>query len=227
MGTFDYDSFANLTHVFDLKKGQVVPPQPKARIILYSSTILKSRNLQSKFFDPKIFIPEAKQPFCIVAAPKTKPTPTARPILRLKTKVEVAPLTPLTRRSTKEDLAAAFRAEMAMMQKKAKKAPETGKSGLEEAFTHRHRHPLSHKPWSELLADAEKPAKRENFDMAAAFKAEMKAFMSEQAKIGALAASETPVPQPVKFKAAPERKTVISTQPRRQRYTQMRQSLAA
>ncbi len=204
-----------------------MPPRPKARVILYSSTILKSRTLQSKFFDPQIFIPQAKQPFRTVSAPKEKPAPKARPILRLKTKVDIVPLTQLTRRSSVEDLAAAFKAEMAVMQKQAKKTHEAAKSGFEDAFTRRRPHPLSNKPWSELLADVEKPAKSKSFDMAAAFKAEMKAFMSGQAKIGALAANETPVPQPVKFKTAAERKTVISPQPRRQKRTLTRQSLAA
>lgn len=227
MGTFDYNSFVDLTHVFDLKKGQAVPPQEKAKVILYSSTILKSRNVRSRFFDPKIFIPEAKQPFRIVAAPKEKPAQKARPILRLKTKVDIAPLVSLTRRSTVEDLAAAFKAEMAVMQKKAQKAPAPDKSVLEDAFTRRRRHPLSHKPWSELLADIEKPSKSKNFDMAAAFKTEMKAFMAEQEKIGAEAVVETPMSQPIRFKAAAERKNVISPQPRRQPILRTRQSLAA
>ncbi len=216
MGTFDYNSFADLTHVFDLKKGQAVPPRPKARVILYSSTFLKSRNLQSRFFETKSFIPEAKQPFRSVSKPKTKPTQKARPILRLKKKVDIALVTPLTRRSSAEELAAVFKAEMALMQKQAK-TKQAENTSLEDAFTQRRRHPLSNKPWSELLAIVEQPEKRKNFDIAAAFKAEMKAFMAEQEKIGASGTMETVI-SPAKFKLTSERKQAVR---------QMRPAMAA
>lgn len=214
MRFFKYDSFADLSQVFDLRKGEIAPSVPKAHVTLFTSTLLKSRFLQSKFVDINALLPEAKKPFLIVSAKKAKPvavetapvvqpviaetvtvtvtteTPQdeqkkARPILKLKTKVEVPVLTTLTRNSSVKDLAAAFKSEMAIMEKKAAKEPLQSKSILEDAFTRRRRHPLSHKPWSELLAEVEAPKKpKYNIDLATAFKSEMKAFMAEQEKMG-------------------------------------------
>jgi len=237
MGTFKYNSFADLSQVFDLRKGELTPSVPKARVTLFSSTLLKSRFLQSKFVDIKALLPEAKKPFLVVSAKKAKPVavetaPVAQPViaetvtvavtteapkeeakarttLRLKTKVEVPVLTTLTRNSSVKDLAAAFKSEMAIMEKKAAKEPQQSKSVLEDAFTRRRRHPLSHKPWSELLAEVEAPKKpKHNIDLATAFKAEMKAFMAEQEKMGMgeVVASSTLT----KFKTAAEHKSVSS-----------------
>jgi hypothetical protein len=240
MRVFNYNSFADLSQVFDFRKGQAVPPQPKARVILYTTTAIRSRLAQSKFLDVNTFIPTVKPLFLTVSAKKGKPivvtaapviaeavpapvvaTPSpveptvaiaaaeepkkARTTLKLKTKVELPSLTTLTRRSTAEDLAALFKAEMALMEKKAVAEPS---KKLEDAFTKRRRHPLSSKPWSELFAEVEAPqqSRHHNFDLATAFKAEMKAFMAEQEKMG----GETSTP--AKFKSASEHKTV-SPQP--------------
>jgi hypothetical protein len=237
MGTFKYDSFTDLSQVFDLRKGELTPSVSKARVTLFTSTVLKSRFLQSKFVDIKALLPEAKKPFLIVSAKKAKPVaietaPVVQPVvaetmtvavtneepkeeakkarttLRLKTKVDVPVLTTITRNSSTQDLAAAFKSEMAIMEKKAAKAPSQDKSILEDAFTRRRRHPLSHKPWSELLAEVESPKKQKhNIDLATAFKAEMKAFMAEQEKMGVSDAIVSPT---LKFKTAAEHKVVSS-----------------
>ncbi len=104
------------------------------------------------------------------------------------------------------------------MEKKAVSEPSSKK--LEDAFTKRRRHPLANKPWSELLAEVEAPKpSRHNIDLATAFKAEMKAFIAEQEKLG------SEIPTPVKFKTAAEHKT-ISPQPQ-QAQVRSRPSMAA
>jgi hypothetical protein len=255
MGVFDYNSFADLSLIFDTRKGRIVIPTPKARVILYSTTALKSELAQSKFIDLGAFMPTVKPRFLTVSAKMIKPvvvevapavvqtaivqtvvlqpavlqpavlqTETAaeepkkgRSILKLKTKVELPVMQTLSRRSTAQDMAAVFKAEMALMEKKAVQEPSRK---LEDAFTKRRRHPLSHKPWSELLAEVETPrqSKNNNFDLATAFKAEMKAFMAAQEKLGEDST-------PAKFKTAAEHKTV-SPQPQ-QAPAQRRPSLAA
>lgn len=230
MGVFDYDSFADLSQVFDLRKGQVVPPQPKARVILYSTTAIRSRLSHSRFLDINSLIPTVKplfltvsakkgQPLIVTAAPVVAEEPKkARTTLKLKTKVELPTLTTLTRRSTAQDLAVLFKSEMALMEKKA--AAEPSKK-LEDAFTKRRLHSLSSKPWSELFAEVEAPqqSRHHNFDLATAFKAEMKAFMAEQEKMGGELST------PVKFKTAAEHKTA-SPQPQ-QTPVRQRPSMAA
>ena len=85
------------------------------------------------------------------------------------------------------------------MEKKAVAGPAMT---LENAFAKRRRHPLSDKPWSELLAEVEAPKQsKSNFDLAQAFKAEMKAFMAEQARIGG-EASLGDAPATLQFKSA-------------------------
>jgi len=260
--SFDYNSFTDLTQVFDLRKGQIVPSQPivstqptaqseqMARVTLYATTAMRSRLAHSKFVDVNVFLPTVKPLFLSLSARKKTPvaaapvittpvitfaansnvaadsTPTsmevasaepqkARTTLRLKTKVELPSLQPITRRSTVEDLAAAFRAEKALLEKKAVAEP-TAK--LEDAFTKRRRHPLSNKSWSELFAEAEAPKQAKNSpDLAALFKAEMKSFMAEQERMGV---SVNEVPATTKFKSAAEQR---STSPQPQR----RMSLAA
>lgn len=199
MGAFNYDSFADLTRVFDARKGQVVPPIPKARVILFASTALRP---QSKFVNVRAYMPMAKPVFVLVAAKKISPPPApvvvpepaavieapAAPApklsgtLRLKTKVD---LPPAVARRGSYDIAAAFKAEVAIVEKKE---PETA-ADLEDIFNKRRLHPLSRKSWSELIAEAEarevatRPKK--DFDLGAAFKAEMKAFEAEQEKLAA------------------------------------------
>jgi len=214
MGLFDDTAFADLTQVFDSRKGQVVLPriitaEPKARVILYATTSLRARLSQSRFVNVSMLLPTVKPRFITASAKAIKPVviETAKPrtTLRLKTKVELPSMQSLSRKSTVQDLAAAFKAEKVLMEKKVSNAPQSA-GGLEDAFTKRRRHPLSDKPWSELLAEAEaaKPSKS-NFDMAAAFKAEMKAFITAQERMG-----EAPVapPAPIPFKAAAESKVV-------------------
>jgi len=253
MSAFDYKSFADLSLIFSYRRGHAVPPTPKAKVILYSTTAFKSGLAQSKFLDINALFPTIKPRFLTVSAKKGKPVtveaapvlaavpmpapvPAAEPApippattaaveepkkarttLKLKTKVELPSLTTLSRRSTAQDLAAVFKSEMALMEKKAVAEPS---KKLEDAFTKRRRHPLSHKPWSELLAEVEAPKpSRHNIDLASAFKAEMKAFMAEQEKLG-----ETPTP--AKFKSAAEHKTV-SPQPPQQAPVHRRPSMAA
>ena len=250
MRAFDYNSFADLAQVFDLRKGQIVPSQPMmqtepmARVTLYSTTSLKAQLAQSKFVSLGALLPTITPRFLTASAKAIKPvvieiapviaapvtpafavaapaTPTApavtaeapkvRTTLRLKTKVELPALQPLTRRSTVEDLAAAFRTEKALMEKKAVAGPAMT---LEDAFAKRRRHPLSDKPWSELLAEVEAPKQsKSNFDLAQAFKAEMKAFMAEQARIGGeISVGEAPAT--LQFKSAAQQNN-ISQQPQR------------
>lgn len=235
MRLFDYSAFADLTQVFDTRKGQITQPkiiieEPKSRVTLYSTTSLKARVAQSKFISIETLLPTVKPRFITASAKAIKPVvieiappapvveapvietvveaPKARTTLRLKTKVELPSIQPLSRKSTAQDLAAAFKAEKVLMEKAAAAAPaEQSSAGwLEGAFAKRRRHPLSDKPWSELLAEAEaqKPSKS-NFDMAAAFKAEMKAFMAAQERMGV---SETATPAPLPFKAEADTKVV-------------------
>lgn len=228
MGTFDYNSFINLSYAFDLIKGQVVPPTPKARVILYSQTAIKSiRAMQSRFVSAND-LPDVRQPFSSKArgpvrtiaivppAPVSAPAPVAeveapvvpdapvaaaettkpRGTLKLKTKVELPPITArISRSSSVEDLAAAFKAEMALMEKQARQQSiQDALPVLEDRK--KKRHPLSDKSWSELFAEVEKakPAPTSNFDLANAFKAEMKAFMAQQAKNDDVAAPELKKP---------------------------------
>lgn len=237
MRAFDFNSFIDLSYVFDLRKGQIAVPlpavsaeamiatEPKARVILYSTTSLKAQLAHSRFVNLGALLPTAKPVFVTASARKVKPavveiTPAApapvvqipandvsaapaigaepkktRTTLKLKTKVELPALQPLSRKSTTQDLAAAFKAEMALMEKKVVAEPSASK--LEDAFTKRRRHPLSDKSWSELLAEVEMPKKsKHNFDLGAAFKAEMKAFMAEQERLGGEA------PATLSFKSA-------------------------
>lgn len=196
MGTFDYNSFVDLSLVFGLKKGDVVPPKPKARVILYTTTALP----QSRFVDIKAFHPQATSRF-MSAAMKTMPavtrgeTPKPRGTLRLKKKVELPPI--ITRRSSIEDLAAAFKAEIAQTERE--KSPL---SLPDEPFKRKH-HPLSSKPWSALIAEAEaamlEKNKKAGFDLGAAFKAEMKAFMAAQERLDTTA--HVPPAKPLKLAA--------------------------
>ena len=139
MRLFDYNSFANLAQVFDLRKGQIVPPQPMveaqqmARVTLYSTTSLKAQLAQSKFVTLGALLPTITPRFLTASAKAIKPVvieivpvatapvapafaaaapaapvapavaaeaPKARTTLRLKTKVELPALQPLSRRST-------------------------------------------------------------------------------------------------------------------------------
>jgi hypothetical protein len=216
MALFNDTAFADLTQVFDSRKGQIVLPQvitaePTARVILYATTSLRARVAQSRFVSLATLLPTVKPRFITASAKAIKPvmieiapvleTPKARTTLRLKTKIALPSIQSLSRKSTVQDLAAAFKAEKALMEKTVAAAPaEQSPGGLGGAFTKRRRHPLSDKPWSELLAEADTPKpSKNNFDMAAAFKAEMKAFMAAQERMGEAAVSP---PAPIPFKAA-------------------------
>jgi hypothetical protein len=238
MRAFDYNSFIDLTQVFDFRKGQVALPkpvempamqvvaQPMARVTLFSTTSLKAQLAQSRIVSLSALLPTVTPRFVTASAKKIKPVvieiapavvvpavpvvaaeaPKARTTLKLKSKVELPVLQTLSRRSTAQDLAAAFKTEMAMMAKMEKKAVvEQSLGKLEDAFTKRRRHPLSDKPWSELLAEVEAPKQsKSNFDLATAFKAEMKAFMAEQERLGN-----------AQYKSAPEQQNVSQTPIRR------------
>lgn len=93
--------------------------------------------------------------------------------LKLKTKVDLPPPVAISRGSTTSDLASAFRAEMKTLTEKAatpaEAAPEPKRRGT------------LRKGWAELLAQAEEPpARLRDFDLRAAFKAEMKALLARQ-----------------------------------------------
>ena len=239
MRVFDFNSFADLSLVFDLRKGQLVPTQapaspevvvaaePMAQVILYSTTSLKAQLAQSRFVSLSTVLPTVKPFFLTASAKKVKPVivtvapvvavPVTAPVaaeepkkarttLKLKTKVELPVLQTLSRNSTTQDLAAAFKAERALLEKKAVQ-PEQSVSTLEDAFTKRRRHPLSNKSWSELLAEVEAPKQKQHFDLAAAYKAEMKAFMAEQEKLGNTTPATT-----LQFKSAADHK-VTHTRP--------------
>lgn len=105
-------------------------------------------------------------------APKTAEPVKKRGTLKLKKKVDLPTITPISKRSSKNDLAAAFKAEMTQMTRQATQG--TQKTLRHTANNATRRHPLSSKSWSELLAEAEtKQQKKHDFDLAEAFRTEM------------------------------------------------------
>jgi hypothetical protein len=111
----------------------------------------------------------------------------------------------ISSRSSTEDLVAAFRAEMAMLDKiKADNAGGMPIDPPEQA--ERKTHPLAKKSWAELLAELDRaPEKiKPEFDFAAAFRAEMEATLAKQDP-----AAEQPK-KPVSRKAEPHRTRILA-----------------
>ena len=79
MRVFDYNSFADLAQVFDMRKGQIVPSQPMieaqqmARVTLYSTTSLKAQLAQSKFVSLGALLPTITPRFLTASAKAIKP----------------------------------------------------------------------------------------------------------------------------------------------------------
>jgi hypothetical protein len=162
MGIFRDKDFADLSQQFNWRKGVAVKPKPRAAILFYARRS-KYKLLQSRFYNP----PAIKKLFAALSAKKIA----AANITATANAVMEAPKRTTLKLKTKVELPPL---------KHALIEPE------------KRRHPLSNKPWSELLAEAETEKKRIwNIDLATAFKNEMRAFAAEQEK---LAAVNPPVP---------------------------------
>lgn len=110
--------------------------------------------------------------------------------LKLKTKVDLPPPVSLSRVSTTNDLASAFRAEMKALTEKSPASPAEAEAPASEPK----RRGMLRKGWAELLAQSqEPPARLRNFDLQAAFKAEMKALLARQE--AEATATAAPAPQ--------------------------------
>ena len=118
-------------------------------------------------------------------AAEVQPTPakaTSGGTLKLKTKVDLPPPVMISKRSTTNDLAAAFKTEMRVLTEK--KAPEeTSAQPLAPPVPEKRRNGGSslQKGWAQLIAEAEAPPpKVKDFDLRSAFKTEMKALLARQ-----------------------------------------------
>lgn len=122
-------------------------------------------------------VPEKRKTLILKTPAKTPAAKTAEPVkkrgtLKLKKKVDLPTITPISKRSSTNDLAAAFKAEMTQMTRQATQG--TQKTLRHTANNATRRHPLSSKSWGELLAEAEtKQQKKHDFDLAEAFRTEM------------------------------------------------------
>ncbi len=207
MRGFDIAAFADVASHFKYKsrviqkprtvKAVIALPQPEPLIVHAVDSI----HPDSKFL-PRVtsrFLPlvtpepifenlgniEASAFYKEHTAPKTPQTaPKARGTLKLKTQIELPPMEDVSKRSTKNDLAAAFKAEMKIITEK--KESSTKGFDIIEVFSSRNRrHPLSQKSWKELAAEAEKMKPKStgpDFDLAAAFKREMQAILAVEEK---------------------------------------------
>lgn len=172
---------------------------------------------ESKFFEISAFRPVIEAP--VVEAPVERPVlklkektqvfaaseapapvaaaeETPRKTLKLKTQVELPVISAVTRRTSISEFAAAFKAELARLEKDP---------GLAEApAAPPPRRSFSQKSWAELIAEAEEaPKPKNNFDLAAAFKAEMRALLAEQGQAEAPRLKTAFEP---KIKASPQHK---------------------
>src|SRR4051812_47209105 len=67
MGTFNYKSFADLSQVFDCKKGHLVPRTPKVHVILFAPRNTAYQIPVSKFTSVQSYIPTIRPRFISVA----------------------------------------------------------------------------------------------------------------------------------------------------------------
>lgn len=205
MRGFHYDTFVDLSPIF-IGRGrrQVKPPEAEVRLTLHAVEGIQPALPVSRFTNLKIFRPLVQSRFIpVITQDNVAPAveqPKTRGTLKLKTKVELPAMAPISRKSTLTDLAVVFKTELKQLEKNPAKE-------LSPATAEKRRHPLSHKTWAELIAEAEAPKKtRHNIDLAAAFKAEMQTLLAEQKK----AEEFTPAVTPVRLKAAFEPRIVRS-----------------
>lgn len=150
--------------------------------------------------DPATETFDITAPAAVVVAAPVAEVAKPRKTLTLKTKVELPAITPLSRASNTNDLAAAFKAEMqAVTERKA----EIGTTDLYAAFAEkRTRHPLVNKSWKELIAEAETiaPKEQKGPDLSAAFRREMQAMLAAEQKGIAAPVPAKPAQKPVAAK---------------------------
>jgi hypothetical protein len=200
MRGFDIAAFADVASHFKYKSRIVPKPRTvKGVIALPQPAPLIVHAVDSIHPDSK-FLPRVTSRFLPLATPepvfenlgnieastfyKEHTAPKARGTLKLKTQIELPPIEDVSKRSTKNDLAAAFKAEMKIITEK--KESSTKGFDIIEVFSSRNRrHPLSQKSWKELAAEAEKMKPQStgpDFDLAAAFKREMQAILAVEEK---------------------------------------------
>lgn len=224
MRGFDYHSFKDLSQIFSWKKGQPSPalawrvyvpvaavetPVSRFADLAAFKSIVRSRFIPAPVVnDPivnniviKLDIPRITARFVTASAKPQK----ARTTLKLKTKVEIPTVASISRNSTAQDLATAFKAEMKMLEKKSPAEIDNMPTKAFGITVEKRRHPLSHKTWAELLAEVEAPKKKKDFDLAAAFKVEMQAMLAEQQRLEAVGIQKPDV-APIRFKTAFENK---------------------
>ncbi len=201
MGTFNYDSFADLTGIFALKKSgarlmrafrlPAAPPPKKPAPRITLDTFPQSRFTDfhairmyaSARFKTAAAKPEKKRGTLKLKIVASSPEPAEEPVavekprlkLKLKEKVDLPPPVMLTRASSASDLAAAFRAEMRII---------TEKTPAEIASTpaiDKSRRLSARKSWAALIAASQEPPQRtRDFDLASAFRSEMKKMLEKQ-----------------------------------------------
>ena len=111
----------------------------------------------------------------------------------------------LSRRSSIEELSQAFRTELEILeQNKARAALDPDAPSPDEQ--ERKPHPLAKKSWAELLAELDRPPEKikPDFDLAAAFKAELESLLAKQDT------AATAVKKPVSRKAEPHRTRILA-----------------
>lgn len=194
---FSFELFLDVESAFnrkapDIKARQYLPRAEIKPLASYAVAGIHAETPESRFTDLPRLRPLVKSRFVPAgAAPKkelvfeklgdisasrftkpvvSSPVPEAAPVrktLTLKTKVELPVFNRISRHSSTDDLAGVFKAEMNLMLKK---------KGEEMPVPQRPRSSASHKTWRELMEEAEVRARTSSFDLAAAFKAEMRAL---------------------------------------------------
>lgn len=198
MADFNYNSFVDITQVFNWRKGEVVVRPKKEPLALFA---VEGIHPQSKFVDLNVyratvksrFVPVPAVAVAVAVAAPVAPAPEAVIIVSASVMpaVEEAPaIVPVPQQPVSSTEETSKPRATLKLKTKVELPPivTPARQILEDAPSEqRRRHPLSEKSWAELLAEAEAATTRKsrsNIDLAAAFKSEMRAFMAEQEKLG-------------------------------------------
>lgn len=157
---------------------------PRNILTLKANAVMKQEISLNELFRRAIgFRKEA--PVIIAAVPQAPAAEKPRKTLTLKTKVDLPVISGLARASSLNDLSATFKSEMRTI---TERKADTSIADLHDAFTEKRRHPLSHKTWKELMAEAYAPpqkAQQKCIDLAAVFKRELQALEAAEARTAA------------------------------------------
>jgi hypothetical protein len=221
---FSFELFLDVEYAFnrqapDAKDRPRLPRAESRPLVLYAVAGIHAETPVSQFTDLSLLRPLVKSRFVPAGvAPqkilvfenlgnisasrfmKAPPPAAARKTLTLKTRVELPVFNRLSRHSSADDLAAVFKAEMNLMLKK--KGEEVSKASAAP----RARTAASHKTWRELMVEAEVQGRASSFDLAAAFRAEMRALEKQAGTIPAAqpkSAFENKVMSPQPLRPAP------------------------